>query len=308
MSRAEPRDLKSDMGRVQASIDLCGTTLRYAAVEVYDTHRRLLRLGSCDFDFDVLEVLSRPTAPDSQSIFTEALGDIFEGAPSEQLHVVLHPDSCPAFLVPLPGGLAAPDRQARLEQDAALLTRTTTAHLATSFVRAEAVGTTEHVEWVHVLLVPERIRRRFHQLTAALPFSDFQWNVSMQGAARAIRRLAPEEPAYTLVLGRYADHTEYVLCRGRQWQYSHYVTAPTPADSAYFARALTERMGVAPEAVERILVYGPEGQVDALTPFHRVLGAAPESLDPMPLVDFDSNNMAADFDPGVYLPCIGALL
>ena len=49
--------------RARAGIDIYGTVLRYAEVEQRGPRYRLLRLGSCDFDFDIAEAVLQGNPP-----------------------------------------------------------------------------------------------------------------------------------------------------------------------------------------------------------------------------------------------------
>lgn len=309
------------MGR--ASIELSGATLRYAEVAPYDAERRLLRLGSCAFEFDVLNALGCAEASKERTTLAEAVGKVFAGGTVQELHVVVPPDRCHTFFVPMPSGLEAPARRKRLEQETDVLlgrrSEEERLHLTADRVRTEAPARGgADVDWVHVVAVPKHLRTRFEAVVEDLPFSAGPWRVTMQGAARAAACKSadsadsetPAEAPYILAVGRYPARTEFALCRGRQWHYSHHTPARTPADSAYFARALLDRLDVDPAAVGRVLVYGPHADVAAgvLSPLRHAIGTPIERLDPMAFVTFNPDNMAAAFDADVYLPCMGVLL
>jgi len=77
--------------RARAGIDIYGTVLRYAEVEQRGPRYQLLRLGSCDFDFDIAEAMLQASSPEHIEALTDALNDVFEGSIAARLHVTLHP-------------------------------------------------------------------------------------------------------------------------------------------------------------------------------------------------------------------------
>lgn len=303
----------------RASIDVGERKLRYAEVEQYNGRYRLLRLGSCEFEFDVVDELSRPEPSDRLDTVAEALEDVFAGASPDELYVVLHPPRCRTFFSPVPSGATKKARREQLGREAALLAGeggSGALHLSTDTVYAEEyaedTSETDRVEWTHVLALPERSATHFERVLQPILPSTYRWAVSMQGAAQAVERaerISAEEPVpYALALGWYPTHVEYVLCQEGQWRYSHYTTASSPADGAYFALALLRRLDVPVDSVGRVLMYGTGSTSEELAPFQRLLGHRPEWLNPLELIDFEPDNLASNFDAGPYLPCIGITL
>ena len=109
--------------RARAGIDIYGTVLRYAEVEQRGPRYQLLRLGSCDFDFDIAEAMLQASPPEHIEALTDALNDVFEGSVASRLHVTLHPPTCYSFFTALPVEAPVEERKKRLLRDAALLTR-----------------------------------------------------------------------------------------------------------------------------------------------------------------------------------------
>lgn len=210
--------------QVRAGIDLYGTALRYAEVEQYGERHRLLRLGSCDFDFDVAEALLETGTPEELQTITEALQDVFGGSAARELRVVVHPPRIHSFFAPAPAEENDADREERFRREATLLAQGESAqqvapasgpppsifekaepgaaaspaeetlfgdglHLATDRLYAETrvagEGEAEEVEWFHVLALPDAAQERFEDVLQALPQPSFRWTVGMQGAAQA---------------------------------------------------------------------------------------------------------------------------
>lgn len=298
-----------------ASIDLSWDTLRYAEAAHEAGGVRPLRLGNCDFDFDVGRELLHEEPPTRLNVVAEALNDVFAGARSTQLRVVVHPPSAHAFVTVVPADLPAPERKARFRQEAGLLAGPESAdalHVTAAPIHAD---THLDVEPVHVLAVPHDRHARFEQVTAALPHADVQWMLSTQAAARVMTHgaaAAPAstaEPAFGLVVGVYPGYTEYGLVRNGHWYYSHYAEAEEPVDAAYFATALFAQLDIPRTAVTAIGLYGLGANAEAFAPFETVFDVAPQPLDPFAVLGLDeAATQNAAFGAGAYAPCIGATL
>ncbi len=309
---------------VCAGVDFYGTTLHYAETEQVSGHAHLLRLGSCDFDFDVGDALLRGAAPRHLNTLAEALEDLFAGSPAGALRVVLHPPACPGFFAPLPAELAAEKRHARLLHEASMLVpaggRAGPLRLTTDTLYEEPLEGGGALEWNHVLVLHRPVHDRFDRLMERLPQATYRWSASTHGAARAVGRVRRDDaeaahgaaPGYTLAIGQYAGHVEYALCRDGAWRFGYHAEVEAPSDSAYFAVAVLQRLGVELPAIERVLLYGPRAQRqgrEALDPLRRLMGqAAFARFDLADLVDLDPKSLRGAFDTGAYIPAIGAAL
>lgn len=298
--------------QARASIDIQGTVLRYAEVERYGARYRLLRLGSCDFDFDAAYELLHAAEPTHLEVIADALGDVFEGATATQLNISLHPPGGYSFFAPLPAELGEEACLAHLEQEASLLANCSEEEalfLEVDPLYAEALEEGQTVNWFHVLALETPIYARFERILQRLPQLQYRLSVSTHGAAAVIGHLAEEGAGrLRLGIGRYDTHVEYVLCRGASWLYSHYAPVEAAADCAYFAVALLQRLGLAPEEVSRLFVYGKEMSTEEQSLLQSSLRRAPERLDPIRVVDLDPGSLSDDFDAAAYVPCIGVTL
>ena len=317
--------------QVRVGIDIHGAALRYAEVEQHESQYRLLRLGSCDFDFDVAHVLLRAEETAPLDTLAEALSDVLEGTAATHMNAVLHPPHACSFFTPLNADAGEEERRRRLLEEAALLTRAAdageadgkeageegnglhlTTHTLSAAPAAVAGAAADSVTWLHVLAMRRRAPERLERALSALPQLSRRWMLSTRAVAQVVGRSAHREAAseddYALAVGWYASHVEYVLCRGEHWHFSHHTAAGPPVDSAYFAAALLERLGLTPAAVRRVFVYGEEKPLGAFAPLGQIFGAAPQRLNPMPLVDLDPGSLAGAFNASAYAPCVGAML
>ena len=299
-----------------ASIDLSWATLRYAEAMHRPDGVQPLRLGSCDFDFDITNALLHDENRQHLDVVTQALADVFAGSAAEPLRVVVHPPSAHAFVTVVPTDLAAAERTQRFQQEAALIAGTSSE--APLHVTASTIFADTHldVEPVQVLAVPDGWHTRFEAIVDRLPQSEVEWMLSTQAAARVMARTTDEdapsgssEPSIGLVMGVYPEYTEFGLLRNGHWYYSHYVDAEEPLDAAYNAVALLDRLEIPRSAVTQIGLYGIGMSASAFAPLETVFDVAPEPIQPFGVLGIDPSAVQeSGFGAGAYVPCIGAVL
>lgn len=305
--------------RARAGIDIYGTVLRYAEVEQRGPRYQLLRLGSCDFDFNVAEAVLQARSTEHVEAVTDALNDVFEGSAATRLHVTLHPPTCYSFFTALPVEIAKEERKQRLLREAALLTRSEVPQplrLTADPVYTETLDDGMAMEWYHVLALDEQLHARFDRICRMLPQSHHRMTLSMHAIANAVERIERrgeesqrgQRAPFSLALGWYPTHVEFTLCRHARWYFSHFSEPASPSDCAYFALALTDRLGIKQQDVGRIFIYSGFKNVDAFEDLADIYAAHPESLNAMQLIAMDRDSMAASFDHEAYAPCLGVTL
>lgn len=311
-----------DGTRFRAGIELYGRVMRYAEVDLgargTAAAPKLLRLGACDFDFDVADALLDLAGPTHLDTVATAVREIFDGSRAETLRVAVHPWRTTSFFSPIPEGTAPATRLEQLKQEAAMLADAAASRpvrVKATPVRIEAGPDGRRSHWHHVLRLPESVHARFAH--AAKPLGAERHDgahefVDATGAAAAVMARLHEptgedDEPFALAVGAYGERTEFALGRGTTWYHSHYADVPARSDGAYFAAALLDRLGVAPGRVHRLFVYGDDAEpataelvsaflnieAEALNPL-QVFGVAPPGADPLAL--------------SAYAPCVGALL
>lgn len=300
---------------VQAGVDIYRSTLRYAEVERDGSNHRLLKLGSCEFDFNMTKVLLNGASPVYLDTMGEALNDVFAQSMASELHIVFHPSNCYSFFTPLFVDMTAEERRWRLQEEANLLTSEGSPvplHLTADIVYTETLPDGKVVEWFHVLGVEERVHRQLEGILKTLPPSTFRFNLSTRGTANAIAGMArkqnrtPSENApFTLGIGYYGGHIEYVLCRQDRWHFSYHSESSAPSDSAYFALALLRRLNLDRVAVGQIYIYGEEIDAEVFSLLEEVFRLTPEVLNPVEVVALERKSPGMHFSAEAYAPCIG---
>lgn len=299
----------------RAAIDIYDRVLRYAEVEQYGSRYRLLRLGSCDFDFDLGHELVNVTNGKHLVTVADALRDVFAGSVATTLNVTIHPPGCFSFFSALPSNTDASDRKVRLQQEAALLAGTETpVHITADAVHTQALESGGQVDWVHVLAIDEPVQQRIDMLAGKLPHPRRRLMVSMHAAAATIGRLQrwpsgeSQRGPFILAIGWYRDHIEYTLCHEQQWYFSKHSEAVPPVDVAYFAAAMLDQLKLRPSLVRRVYVYGNDVDLSLFSDLETVFELEAHRLNPLTVLDLDPGSLDSDFDAEAYVGCVGAAL
>ena len=306
----------ADAPRALAVVELSGPALRYAELVPGDGGVRLRRLGACDFDADVEAALFAPEpadgAPDAVSqglsVAARAVRQMFDGVDARALVAVVHPPAATSFFAPLPADLDAAARHAQLRQEAAMLADLP----AEESVRIRAVPVREaqldgrpHV-WHHVLHVGPAVHGRLARLAQAIGARTYDIVDATRSAAAVVRALtADDADGVSVAVGVYADHTEVAVVEDGVWTFGHHGPGQTPEDTAYYALAALQRVGVAPGGVRRLFTYGDWVAGDRTSMLAPLLGVDPTPLDPMSLFSRRPGGASPE-QLAAYAPVLGA--
>lgn len=305
-----------EVASARASIELCGNVLRYAELERHGARYRLVRLGRHDFDTDLVDAIHHGTRAEHWKALAEVLGDLFDTPSASRLTVTLHPPATHSFFTALPVALQGHERAQHLRREVGVLMQSDTPRplrLTADPVYTEEEGD-ETVEWLHVLALEEEAQERIDLLVGALPFESYRLMLSTHAVASVVGHVERREGAgdrrgpYTLAVGWYPSHTEYVLCCDGQWRFGRHMDALAPEDTAYYAAALLQRLQVDPAAVGRLFTYGEAEAAEPFDPLASALRLTPEPLRPSQLVRLDADAVDLRVDAASLTPCVGAAL
>lgn len=318
-----------DGSTFRAGIEIYGRVMRYAEIEIGRRGAggsapalRLVRLGACDFDFDVAEALLALVGPTHLDTVTTAVREIFDGSKAEVLRAVVHPWNCTSFFSPLPDGMPPSERFEQLRQEAAMLSDASVARpvrVKATPVRIETLPDGRQTHWHHVLRLSDNVHARFEHIAQHFGGGEEKRAheegrshefVDATGAAAAVAgRLlqADDDPPYALALGVYGERTEYALCRGATWHFGYHAEAGALEDGAYFGAALLDRLGVERADVGHLFLYGEDLEPGMVSGVEHLLGLEVQALNPLAVFRL-SQKEADPFALAAYAPVIGSLL
>lgn len=308
---------------VRAGIEFDGRTLRYAEVDLGSRHARLanplksagprlLRLGVCDFPFDIAEVLLGGANDRHLTTLHSALAEIFAGSRAEHLKVALHPWQAASFFVPLPMNLSPAAKVDHIRQEAALLADSTEdiGRLTATPLRTENRADGSSYLWHHVLQVPRNAYERLEYLTGAFGRKIGCGFVDASGvSSQALHVSLTDEPAAgcELLIGTFGDRVETAIIRNGTWYFSHWNASDSSADTLYFCLALLDHLRISREDITDVRVYGSEHSElqEELTSL--VSGRSVPTFDPFVLFSGVQSQVDAA-SRSAFVPGIGAAL
>ncbi|MEM1269687.1 MAG: hypothetical protein AAGI08_06525 [Bacteroidota bacterium] len=290
-----------------ASISIIGDELHYAEVVVFDDRPpRLVRLGSCDFDFDLVESLSDGAATGRYLAFTEALEEVFGRSRIDRLHVALHPCDCVEFFLPMPSETPAVERMRQARFETGILSSFDAGY--PPLVTMEPVRSLdEQVAWYHLHRVPIDLVGQIELFLTRLGMPAYQFWSSTRAVSTLLARIsrnASSRTPFVLAVGRYPSHAEFTLSRAGEWVHSWYAPAASSGDSPFYVASMLKRLGVAPRRVGRLLAYG--SVQDSPHALATLFQSELETLNPLEV--FDASETKIQTVPSVFAPCLGASL
>ncbi|MEM1056804.1 MAG: hypothetical protein AAGI52_14875 [Bacteroidota bacterium] len=309
------------MPRRIATLGLQGPLLRYAEV---DGDTSLRRLGTVEFDGDAERTLLGDGGPPLGPALERAVREVFDveasGSP-DALVVAAHPSHTVSFSSPLPVSMTADQRHEHLRQEAALLAdvpagrpvRIRAVPVRTQSLARSAEASPEPHRWHHVLYLSEAVHARLSLLARALGVGSYDLIDTTRAVATIAARLDPvgsptgDLDRVAMAVGVYGGHTEYALLKGGEWAYGHHGLGGTPEDTAYYALALLERLGLDADAPRRLFVYGDDVRPERLELLSQMLTLETSPLDPLVLF----SRRPAHADPAqlaAFAPLLGVAL
>ncbi len=299
--------------RIRSGIDFNGPRIRYCEVEEGRSGLKLLRLGSCDFDFDAEEAVLSGLSRSLETV-GEAVGDVFSGSRSTDVSVVLSPASVISFFSPVSNRVTDEEKQHQLEVDTMILGgRSGALSVVAEPVSSEVGGDEESVTWYHVAAVPTSVRHHLSSVLTRFDGAAHHFVTSMQAAARVAGRIEARAARSTAgagaaVVGLFASHIEIALLRSSQWLAGATFPATHPSDLAYAILNLAGRANIDASTIGRVHLYGDALQDSAVASVEAVVAADVQRMNPLELVQGGPAEEPEDFDPSDYVSCVGATL
>lgn len=308
-----------------AAVEIHGRSLRYGEV-VRDGESgvgNLRRLGTCEFEFDVVDAVFGEGVPGNFDTVTEAVTGIFGESDAPALSVAAHPPALIGFYSPLPENMAAADQHEQLRQEAALLADISVAQpvrIRAVSVRSETIEIADELEahrWHHVFHIPEPVHARLTLMARALNMGTYDLLETTRSAANVVIAMdstssvpplsSDSDAPYTLVMGAYSDHVELSIVYDGTWFHGHHGPVGDPNDAAYFAAALFDKIGLGLADVGRFLLYGEEATPKDFRLLADLLEQQPVLVNPLEVFGRTPAGATPEL-LAAYAPCIGALV
>ncbi|NND72347.1 MAG: hypothetical protein HKN43_12305 [Rhodothermales bacterium] len=297
---------------IVAGIVVAQRSIQYTAVN-HSEGRKLDRLGSCDFDFDLLESLNSGISHDEQQSLTDAVNDVLGDSGASRLNIGIHPAIGHTFFTLSPESHAEEDRAKQFQDEGQLLFDDHDAFHAASASLHHVIN--ESLEVQHdlymVTLVPSSIKSVLDSVTRSIANGNVSYLPCAQGVQHLVRSVeaSPDHSsAFSLLVGQYRGHVVMSMMHRGTIVHGHTVSPATAQDYLYWAIVLATRLDVSPSAIRRIYFYGDETDPLMLEDLRLSTGSELVRVDPFAYSDISVGHIRPDFDLSAYASCIGIVL
>ena len=292
-----------------AGIFFSESSIRYAVVNHSDGSK-LERLGSCDFELNLLDELRRGIKPDTESTLTEAVSDVLGDADAQVVCVGIHPSICRTFFTLTNAAATDSETAEQFKSESQLLFGSDVEFLSVSseLHHVIAEGTDVRQNWHMVTLVPSTVKEPIDRILKSICRAEPTYMSSIEASKRLIREGLSTNGArndFTVLVGQYSGIVEMTVLSDGNIINGQTVTPENGADYLYWLVVLATRLDISLSSISRVFYYG-----DALDPvmfddIEHATHAEIVRLDPFRLVDINVGSLRRDFDATYYSSCLG---
>jgi hypothetical protein len=296
-----------------AGIEFISSSMRYAEVEQIGNHFRLLRLGNCDFEFDVADVLFGSGSSVYLDTISRAVGEVFEGSSAATLRVTVHSPAAHQFGSAAQQNLSDALRQDHAVFDAAIVTGHEVDPEAVRSSPGAAQGTDfgDEVELLQVAALQPEPKERLSVALSRVGIPNIELISDSEAVSRVIRALCGIENGdfgTTLAIGIFPWHTCYTVYTNGLWVFGQDRTESDSDDILYFSTFVCRQAGFSPEKISRVFVYGETALEKGSESLKRVYSERVEILNPISILNLSPDQFADGFGFQTIVSCIGAAL
>lgn len=287
--------------QASAGIAFSDRALRYAEVQESERGFRLLRLGQCDFDFDLNRSLTDPGAEQERSIIAEALVEALGPSDSRRIRAALHPPLCRSFF----SAHTDEDPVPAVTFEAGLLGFSNEdGHGIGADAAAHAGGS----ELLHVTSIRPVVLENLGAIVADLKAQDAQAVSALRASAEVVRLggVNMVDGLCVLAIGYFDNLFELALLDRTGWRFAtHARGLPAPEDSIYHIREALSLLNWSPEEVSRALCFGSMRVPDAV---EALFPGRVQVMNPLSLLELDPDSLDPEYAAAEFVPSVGAAL
>ncbi len=290
---------------VRAGVFFEQSQMRYAEVERASHGPRLLRLGSCDFDFDA-ETAILHGQQDRLTTIRDALSDVYSGTDSEDFCVVLPSSAGVAFFAPVPAGMDVAARSKLLANEAAIVAGSDAYELV-SAERADGGDSGDGAAdlWHYVAAIPQQLKDRLSELLSGFPAVRQHYLSASQAAVRIALSRTRATPRRLALVGCHAGHADIAITNDLTLVTGKTVITEAATDTCYYLAAMLVEEGLDSDRLDAVLLYGTSATDELVRMVRSRIHAGADRLNPLEVVVNDPSSVKASFDATRYVLCIG---
>jgi len=302
---------------IKASIEFSNNLMRYAETSnKIAGHSVLKRLGTCEFDFNLVRALSGSTGLGQVRAISDSLEDVFASSSADTLSIVLNPQICDSFVTMAPGSVTGDQLRDQIHYESELLRSDSGidwGEIRFEPIRSQTIGDQELV-WYHVIRVSSHVVARLESLLIHLPIPEYTLTTTYRSVGALIENSIvhrqPEDSSsgYIVALGCYASHLEFTVVDRDEWFYGHSNADFGINNPSYYTASLLKMLDLPPKEIGNIYLYGDEAIAQDASNFEKVFRYTPSKIDPFAAFAPTAQKSSVEFDSEEYAACLGASL
>ncbi len=279
--------------------------MRYVEVERRESGWGLVRLGSCDFEFNAERELFGSAASRKLDVMRRAVSDVFSSTGVDEVRCVVPAACTTAFRTAVEETATPSERESMLAFEASLLTGGKTGGDLYP-TKGNAVGSGAPIP-VHVYHVDGQISDRVGDVCSV--FGDTPLHLVPSATAvyhGAWPLIETSAASCVLLLGAYDQYTEYQVIVHATRRADTVIEARDESDRIYFSLDAVRRLGMDVNSVEKVLLHGDRVDGSLMGALHDVWSGRVELANPGPVVNLEEGRLEADFGFEAFLTTVGA--
>ncbi len=302
----------------KASIEFSGQLMRYAEIQSKGADQNILRrLGSCEFDFDLVAALSGASGLGQLRAISDSLQDVFGDSDSESLGIVLNSSLCDSFFTLASSDSDEEQIRDQIHYESELLRSDSGVDwgdIRYEPVRTQLIEGREHT-WFHVIRVSSPIIARLETLLIHLPIPNYTLTTTyrsvgslMESSLNQVQKLDEGIGNTIIALGCFDSHLECSVVDKDKWIFGHSEQNRKSNNPSYYTASILKLLKLAPKQIGNIFLYGEV--MDRLSPinFEQIFRYAPSKIDPFIAFDPPPTSAVSELSSEEYAACLGAAL
>ena len=302
---------------IKASIEFSNHLMRYAETSNTELNQSVLkRLGTCEFDFNLVRALSGATGLGQLRAISDSLEDVFGASNADTLNIVLNPQICDSFVTMAPASIDGDQLRDQIHYEGELLRSDSGidwGEVRFEPIRRQIIGDQELI-WYHVIRVSSHVVARLESLLIHLPIPDYSLTTTYRSVGALIenslvhRQPVDSSSAYIVALGCYKSHLEFSVVDGDEWFYGHSNADYGVKNPSYYTASILKMLDLPPKEIGNIYLYGDHAIMPDALNFEKVFRYTPSKIDPFAAFQPTPQNSSIEFDSEEYAACLGAAL
>lgn len=297
-----------------AGIVFSETSLRYAVVD-HGSGRSLNKLGSCEFEFNLLDGLKSGLTDENRETVVAAISDTLAAAGASELVVGVHPSLARTYYTLVDNSLSADSQGEQFRREGELLFSSDKSFHSWSETLHHVIdesSSSRQMDWHMVTLLSAAVRGQVEEIVKkALNQPTISFLSALEAARRVVRKFDATHTrgnSFGLLAGQFGDLTEMAILYEGAIVHGHTIAAGSADDFFYWLVVLATRLDISPSLISNLYVFGDNVDHSQFERAVRTLHMEITGVNPLEHARLRVTGVHPDFEAPGFAACIGAAL